>query len=258
MMDKLRDIWNRQPRWIRIPAQWIALPIIAAFALLLIVDEIIMPWYTRQGDEFPAPDLVNQSIHAAQDRLEDIGSSMKIAERRFSPDSPDGTILEQRPPAGAPIKHGRVFSLVVSRGSELIDVPHVRGYTPRQAELILTQAGLHVGGHAGERDTTSNPVPVGTVVRTIPGAGSSLPRGGVINLLVNEPTDRRSTWCPNLVGLNIEEARKILRDRALLIGSVDRRYDTTLLPGTIIAQSHAPGEELDAGIEVDLVISRDQ
>jgi len=256
-MDKLLDIW-RQHIWLRRFAMWVAAPIAAAIILLVLVDEVVMPWYTRHGNEFPAPDLVGRSIHLAQDRLDEIGSSMKIAERRFSADFPDGTILEQRPQAGAPIKRGRVFSLVVSRGSELIDVPHVRGYTPRQAELILTQAGLRIGGRAGELDTSSNPVPVGTVLRTIPSAGSSLPRGGVVNLLVNEQTDHRTTWCPNLVGLNIEEARTILRDRALLIGSVDRRYDTTLLPGTIIQQSYAPGEEVDAGIEVDLVISRDR
>lgn len=253
-MHKLIDIWNRY--WlVRGSVKWIVVPFIAFILLLVLMDEVVMPIWTRHGDEFPAPDLVGSTLQSAQGALEEIGSSMKIAERRFSAEFPDGTILEQRPSAGSKIKNGRVFSLVVSRGSELIDVPHVRGYTPRQAELILQQVGLMVGGQAGEADDS---LPAGTVVRTIPGAGSSLPRGAVVNLLVNAPTNVRSTWCPNLVGINVEEAREILRQRALLIGTVDRKYDTTLLPGTITAQSYAPGQQLEAGTEVNLVISRDR
>jgi serine/threonine-protein kinase len=187
--------------------------------------------------------------------LDETGSAMQIAERRFSPDSPDGTILEQRPLAGALIKRGRVFNLVLSRGSELIDVPRLRGYTVRQSELILAQVGLAVGGHGSERDDS---IPAGTVVRTIPRAGTSLPRGSVVNILVNDRKQTNITWCPNLVGLNIEEARDILRERSLLVGSISREYDPTLLPGTIISQSYSPGEELAIGNEIDLVISRDQ
>ena len=227
----------------------------AGFLFIELFDIVIMPLWTRHGSEFPAPNLVGQSLQAAQQELEESSSSMQIAERRFSPDSPDGTILEQRPLAGALIKRGRVFSLVVSRGAELIDVPRLRGYTVRQAELIIAQVGLAVGGRGSEIDDS---VPTGTVVRTIPRAGTSLPKGAAVNILVNDRKQTNITWCPNLVGLNIEEARDILRERSLLVGSIDRQYDPTLLPGTIISQSYSPGEELVIGNEIDLVISRDQ
>jgi serine/threonine-protein kinase len=231
------------------------LPAACAFALLLLVDLVIMPLYTRHGREFPAPELEGRSLEVARELVSGIGSTMQIAERRFSADHPDGTILEQRPPAGSLIKRGRVFNVVLSRGSELIDVPLVRGYTARQAELIIAQVGFTVGGRGTEVDDS---LPAGTVVRTIPRAGTSLPRGSVVNILVNEPGEPTTTWCPNLVGLNIEEARGILRDRALLVGDIDRKYDPTLLPGTIISQSFSPGVELAVGTEINLVISRDR
>jgi len=254
MLEKVKQIW-RQHAWVRRITLWIGAPIIAGFLLLELVDVVAMPIWTRHGDEYPAPNLVGQSLQTAQDMLDETGSSMQIAERRFSPDFPDGTILEQRPLPGAPIKRARVFNLVLSRGSELIDVPRVRGYTTRQAELIIQQVGLEVGGHGTEVDDS---IPTGTVVRTIPRAGTSLPRGSVVNILVNDRTKSSITWCPNLVGLNIEEARDILRERSLLVGSIDREFDSTLLPGTIIEQSYSPGEELSLGSEIDLTISRDQ
>ena len=236
-------------------SRWVLAPLLVGFFFLEIFDLVVMPIWTRHGREFAAPNLVGSTLQAAQDVLEETGSTMQIAERRFSPDAPDGTILEQRPLAGALIKRGRVFNLVLSRGSELIDVPRLRGYTVRQSELILAQVGLAVGGHGSERDDS---IPAGTVVRTIPRAGTSLPRGSVVNILVNDRRQTNITWCPNLVGLNIEEARDILRERSLLVGSISREYDPTLLPGTIISQSYSPGEELALGNEIDLVISRDQ
>ncbi len=254
MMPAVTQFW-RGHAWVRRLTVWAVVPLLICFFFLEIFDLVVMPLWTRHGHEYPAPDLVGRSLQAAQDMLDETHSSMQIAERRFSPDFPDGTILDQRPPAGAPIKRGRVFNLVVSRGSELIDVPRVRGYTTRQAELIIQQVGLEIGGQGTEVDDS---LPTGTVVRTIPRAGTSLPRGSVVNILVNDRTKSSITWCPNLVGLNIEEARDILRERSLLVGSIDRQFDSTLLPGTIISQSYSPGEELSLGSEIDLTISRDQ
>lgn len=234
---------------------WLVAPIVCFVGMILLVDQVIMPWWTRHGEEYEAPALVGRSPSVVQSVLAPYGATYQVAERRFSADHPDGTILEQRPLPGAPIKRGRIFNLVVSRGSELIDVPRVRGGSVRQAELMLEQVGLAVGGRAY---TYEDSLPEGAVIGTIPGPGSGLTKGGVVNLLINHSPDAAKTFCPNLVGLNIEEARDTLRDRGLLVGSIDRKFDATLLPGTIVGQSIAPGEELTPGTEIDFMISRDR
>jgi eukaryotic-like serine/threonine-protein kinase len=235
--------------------RWLVIPIAVLACGIILVDKIIMPWWTRHGEEYPAPSLIGSSPLAAQALLSAYGSTIQVAERRFSADHPDGTILEQRPLVGAPIKRGRNFNVVVSRGSELIDVPRVRGGSERQAELMLEQVGLAIGGRAFAYEDS---LPEGAILGTIPSPGSSLPKGGVVNLIINHSPDASKTFCPNLVGLNIEEARDSLRDRGLLVGSIDRKFDATLLPGTIISQSFAPGDELVPGAEIDFVISRDR
>ena len=234
---------------------WCLVPILGMAGTVALVDRIIMPWWTRHGEEYAAPTLIGRSQSAAQALLTPYESVTQVAERRFSADHPDGTILEQRPLPGAPIKRGRNFNIVISRGSELIDVPRVRGGSLRQAELMLEQVGLAVGGRAY---TYEDSLPEGAVIGTIPSVGSSLTKGGAVNLLINHSPDASKTFCPNLVGLNIEEARDTLRDRGLLVGSIDRRFDATLLPGTIVGQSFSPGEELPPGSEIDFVISRDR
>lgn len=246
--------WIRGRAWLRRLFHTVVLFSLVVILLILIVDHVAMPLWTRHGDEFPAPHLVGRSLAGAQQVLDEFGGTMEIIERRYSPEYSDGTILEQRPGMGLPIKAGRFFKVVVSRGSELIDVPRVRGFTIRQAELIIIEAGFTVGGRAPADDHT---LPVGTVTGTIPDAGGRLPRGTVVHLLVNQ-AEQKWAWCPNLVGMNVEEAREILRDRKLLVGRVDRRFDDKLLPGTVISQSRSPGAKLAVGTEVDLVISRDR
>lgn len=250
------SLWHRmwQKAWFRRSVKIVVSPILVLTGLILLVDKMAMPLVTRHGQEISAPTLVGRSLEDAQGILKAIDGTIEIIERRFSPDHPDGVIIEQRPGPGTPIKEGRVFRLVVSRGSQLIDVPRVRGQTIRQAELILQEAGFIVGGRAMSEDAS---LPKGTVVGTIPGSGSRLPRLAVVNLLVNAELRNDYTWCPNLAGLNIEEARVLLRERKLLVGRIDRRYNPDVDPGTVIEQSLVPGEELPLGTEIDLVISRE-
>jgi beta-lactam-binding protein with PASTA domain len=251
---RIPETWRRlwAQRWLKRLVKGVVLPLLILFILIEIIDGVVMPRWTRHGREFPAPALVGQSLEEAQAMLLAVGTSMEIAERRYSPDHSDGIILEQRPAVGAPIKQGRVFRVVISRGSELIAVPRVRGFTVRQAELILAEAGFIVGQRAPSPDST---VPLGTVAGTIPAAGARLPKTSVVNLLVNEQPRQDYAWCPNLVGMNIEEARELLRGRGLLMGAVDRRFDTSRLAGTVLEQSAAPGDEIALGTEVNLVIS---
>lgn len=248
-----QSLW--QKTWFRRLVNTTVIPVVGIVCLILLVDKVIMPIITRHGDEAPAPSLVGRSLEDAQEILKSIDGAMEIVERRFSPDYADGVIIEQRPGVGSPIKQGRIFRLVVSRGSQLIDVPRVRGQTIRQAELILQEAGFLVGGRATSDD---DGVPRGSVVGTIPGSGSRLPRRAVVNLLINAQVREDYTWCPNLAGLNIEEARILLRERGLLVGRVDRRYNPDVDPGGVLEQSLVPGEELPLGTEVDLVISRER
>jgi len=248
-----QSLW--QKTWFRRSVKIVGIPLLVVAAMIFLVDKIIMPIVTRHGEEIPAPRLVSHTLEEAQEILKSIDGTMEIVERRFSPDFPDGVIIEQRPGPNSPIKQGRVFRLVVSRGSQLINVPRVRGQTIRQAELILQEAGFIVGGRAMSEDAS---LPKGTVVGTIPGSGSRLPRRAIVNLLVNTQVREDYTWCPNLAGMNIEEARILLRERGLLVGRIDRRYNPDIEPGAVIEQSLTAGDELPLGTEIDLVISRER
>jgi serine/threonine-protein kinase len=93
------------------------------------------------------------------------------------------------------------------------------------------------------------------VTGTVPAPGARLPKRSVVNLLINEQPREDYAWCPNLVGMNIEEARDLLRTRGLLVGVVERRFNSSEQAGTVLEQSAAPGDEIALGTEIDLAIA---
>jgi len=183
-------------------------PLFVIVGSITLVDMGIMPWWTRHGQEYSAPTLVGRSVAVAQTLLSPYESEIQIAERRFSADHPDGTILEQRPLPGAPIKKGRNFSIVLSRGSELIDVP-VSGWECSSGG-VDAGAGRPRCRRAGIRFRGSLPEGPSSP-RSRPGQQPDQRRS---RQSVDQPlTGRFQDILPQSCGLNIEEARDTLRDR---------------------------------------------
>ena len=60
---------------------------------------------------------------------------------------------------------------------------------------------------------------------------------------------------PNLYQLSKTEAEKELIKSGLLLGKIDFKQDTTLIPFTVLDQSIVPGTVLERSIPVNIIIS---
>lgn len=60
---------------------------------------------------------------------------------------------------------------------------------------------------------------------------------------------------PKLIDLNVEEAKKILEERGLKLKIAGKEYSSTYEEGKIIKQMPSPGQKLEKGREVKVVIS---
>jgi beta-lactam-binding protein with PASTA domain len=58
---------------------------------------------------------------------------------------------------------------------------------------------------------------------------------------------------PSLVGMQLEQAREVLKARSLLISIKEERNDPTRPAGSVLAQNPLPGSEVQAGTTVELV-----
>jgi beta-lactam-binding protein with PASTA domain len=75
-----------------------------------------------------------------------------------------------------------VFLLLVGTRGTKIHVPDVRGQTEAAAEATLQRAGLAVSGVSYEPVTQGQ---AGVVIRTIPGAGSSVARASKVHVIAS-------------------------------------------------------------------------
>lgn len=231
----------------------LGLPLLVLLVILFAADKIVMPIITRQGEAFPAPNLMNQRVLEAQISLEQLGLTYKVVANEYSPGKPQGVILNQNPLPGTMIKPGREFRFVVSLGQKQVVVPNVTGKSVRQAMLDLETAGLKLGEIAW---AFSDTIPERVVVFSYPAAGTEIPLASFVNLMVNRGRVSTFTYVPNLVGMPLSDARKRLEEKSLRVGRIKRKIEDKYLPETVMEQSEPEGGEVDIGTEIDLVVSQ--
>ncbi|UCG62211.1 MAG: PASTA domain-containing protein [Candidatus Zixiibacteriota bacterium] len=230
----------------------VGIPLLSLLILYLVVDSIVMPIITRHGDEFPLPEFTGQRVIEAQVLIKDLGLEFEVSSEEYSPGEEKGIILNQFPIAGTEVKEGRVIKFVVSLGQKMIPIPDLAGLSVRQAILNLETAKLQLGEIAW---AFSDTLPERVVVFSYPAAGTDIPLGSPVNLMVNRGRASNFTYMPRVTGLTLDEAIARLEDKLLKVGIVTRRTDENYLPETVLEQSEPEGTELDVGTEIDLVIS---
>ena len=136
------------------------------------------------------PELVGLGLPAAKKAIKDARLEVGKVTPKNS-DRPDGEVLASSPRAGSRLAPESRVNLTVSNGVPLIEVPSVVGLTYATAYATLVQAGFTVPQDTPQE--VSDDVPPGSVLRQVPAAGTKLPKGSVVSIVVaaapeDEPT----------------------------------------------------------------------
>jgi serine/threonine-protein kinase len=89
-------------------------------------------------------------------------------------------VVSTAPASNTAVPFGTAISLLVCANPRTIPVPDVTGETPAQAAAAIQAAGLTVGSTGV---ATSCDVTIGTIIRTIPAAGSLVAFGTTVGLI---------------------------------------------------------------------------
>lgn len=212
---------------------------LAALALaggFLVVNVVLMPSLTRQGEEVRVPDLTAKSEREAERALavEDLRLS-KISEQ-WSADIPRGYITRQEPAAGSVVKRGRRIGVVMSLGTQGTSVPVLDGESVRRAEIKLEGAGLR-RGHVARVYTDEAPRDM--VVATDPPGETVVEQESAVDLLVSSGPLPRRYVIPDLTGRDLAAVSRELRDEGFLV--LFRQGGSRLRGGRVSAQEPLPG-----------------
>lgn len=220
---------------------------------ILILDKLIMPLTVGSKRVVKVPNISNLNQEEAQMVLKGKGLRMVKGSHEFDDLVPEGFILQQDPSPGAEVKRGRGIRVTISKGSEEVLVPELRGFSLRQAEIILHRSHLMVGNISWK---ISGQIPKEVIIESNPPAKSPILRESLVDLVVSCGPQSETVSVPSFLGKSIEEAEELARASGIMVGNISYRADKSVLPETVIEQSLEMGEAVPRGARVDLVVSK--
>jgi eukaryotic-like serine/threonine-protein kinase len=125
------------------------------------------------------PDVAGLTEAQATKRLDGAGFNVTSREE-FSNTVPKGRVIGTEPAAGTQLSTSQVVTLVLSRGTNRVEVPDVVGLDDQAALAALQSAGL--AGVLVQRDSTE---PEGQVLSQSPGAGNLVARGSQVTIFAS-------------------------------------------------------------------------
>ncbi|MDD4109708.1 MAG: PASTA domain-containing protein [Prolixibacteraceae bacterium] len=202
-----------------------------ALALVIICIIITMQGlkiYTRHGLSNPVPDFSGMSPEMAMNVARQNDLRIKIIDSVFIDEAAPGVIVDQVPETGHGVKKGRtVFLTVNSIGPEMVTLPQLTDISFRQAKALVENSGLNIGEIIYKPSEYNNLVLDVTINSASLSTGQKLPKGTSVDLIVGRESSNMSAALPNLTGMTLEQAKKVLTDAMLNTGVVI--YDESVL-----------------------------
>lgn len=147
---------------------------------------------------------------------------------------------------------GVIIGIEYSRynNNKSVKLPDIVGMDVDEARELLEEKGLTLDVAA----MVKNEAPEGQILQVFSHkAGDMVKKGTKIKVQVSAGVEK--TEVPDITGKTIEEAKKLLEDANLELGSQSTKNSDTVESGLIIEQSIKKGEEVEPGTAIDVVVS---
>jgi eukaryotic-like serine/threonine-protein kinase len=223
-------------------------PLLLTLVLLLATIAGLAGWYYGMGRYTTTPGVINLGVEQAREKVEAAGLGFEVGGREFSETVTAGSVISTDPAPGTNILKDGTVVATVSRGPERYEVPVLRGMTLEEAESVLEENNLVVGGVT---ERYHERVAEGVVLRSDPAQGTELKRDAAVDLVVSlgpEPIE-----VPDFTGRSAERAEQVLTERGFEV-EITRENDDEVPKGDVISQDPSSGT-LFRGDTVRLVVS---
>lgn len=171
-------------------------------------------------------------------------------EQEYNSDYAAGYIYKQSPVSGRTVREGQNVTLTVSLGTQYVTVPDLTNYVQADAEQQLKELGVSVL----VTQAVDASVASGAVIRTDPAAGSQVAAGSTVVVYISRPQVATTTKVPSLIGMSAADARTLLVQNRLGLGSQSEQYSDQPV-GTVISQDPAAGSTAKLNGRVNIVVS---
>lgn len=214
-MKKLFTYLTRQPFWVNL---------LAALLLVFLIGFLFLQslsWFTNHGAYLKVPEVKGQNVENAIKILESQGFDVVIQDSIYSDTIPRYTVIKQLPDPDATVKVNRTVYLTVNRATPPeITVPKLEGLSFRFADDLLRRNHLRVGDTIYRPDFMKGSVLEQQYNGSRITAGTKVPWGARITLIIGGGLQVEEMPVPELIGLTFAEARAILETKGITLASV--------------------------------------
>lgn len=222
--------------------------VIGVVVALLAVIGIVAAAMALGGNQemVNVPDVSNKPIAEARSELQAAGFTIGTETEVYNPDVEAGNVVSTDPAAGVQAAKGSSVNITISKGTEQVTVPDLRGMSADEAQRVLASYGLN--GQQGDT-VFSDDVEENRVAQQDIATGTTAYKGDTITFHLSKGPETASV--PNVQGLDFETARNRLEAAGFTV-SLQWRDDSAAV-NTVIRQSVTGTAKL--GTTITLTIS---
>ena len=154
-------------------------------------------------------------------------------EEEYNSNYAAGYIYKQSPVSGRTVREGQSVTLTVSLGTQYVTVPDLTNYVQTDAEQQLKALGVSV---------------------LVTQAVDTTVASGAVILYISRPQVSTTTKVPSLTGMSVNDARTLLVQNHLGLGSQSEEYSDQPA-GTVLSQNPAAGATAKLNSRVNVVVS---
>lgn len=218
-----------------------------AFGATMGIVELVNP------NDVQIPDLVNKTQDEAEQIVKELKLKLVVKSEEYNENVEEGKIISQDPAyqENYTVKEHSEISVVISKGTETVEVPDVVGKTREEAEKLLKDAGL-VAEITEENDEK---VEAGIVLSQDIEDGETVNKGSTVKLVVSKGSGIVNVEVPSLVGKTEQEARNLLTEAGLKVNVVNDE-DESKNDGVVLRQSRDAGTEVQEGTTITITVNK--
>lgn len=175
--------------------------------------------FTRHGQELIVPDMTGMNYDEAVEQYQDIFTFI-LLDSIYVKDFPEGAVYQQNPAPGSKVKSGRnLYVLRTTIAPEIVMMPNLRNLSLRQAMVSLNAVGLKVDKLEFVDYFARNAVVEQKIKGEVVEPKTDVVKGSAITLVVGLGKGDITTNLPDLVGVNVIEAKNRINNASLNIGT---------------------------------------
>lgn len=212
--------------------------------------------YTNHNVEIQVPDISKMSIGQAMKVLDKMNLEYSVDSAKFIETVKPFAVLDYYPKAGAKVKPGRkIFIKSNPRTWQPVALPDLIDKSSRLAFTQLSMRHFAVGDTIYVKDPAK-----GAVLKVLykgqeVASGTFLPRGSIVDLVLGKGYDL-DVSVPNLIGMNLQEARATIKENFFELGNINFfGNDNDTISATVVYQDPPTTDVYDQGLPISIWLS---